>query len=373
MIPHGTDPFVVVRGDVLADALGRKQGVTAYTLKINSGQPKTLGEKVKFFFSNLARPISVVQNDLKDYDVIVPYLFLPVAPWSIWLIRFFARWQVSRVIQLIQPKFVINASYFSFSVTPSRYYRLIYDLVDDFDGSPREGWFDRSVRQFVGRELKSADEIWTISLGLMSKLKQVGYQTIRYVPNGTTVDKFRTVSDTKISALRRKLGVTNKTVIGYIGNHASWSGIDFVLDLARKVPKNWIFLVVGGGSEVDKHKATAPKNMKFIGPVLPSEVATYFRLTDIGILPFIRMPFTDNALPIKVIEYGAARKLLIAERLTELQRLRFPHVVFPKRRSVAAWLAALKTTRRTRWQAGWDQTIEAFDWNEIAKKIPLDY
>ena len=98
-------------------------------------------------------------------------------------------------------------------------------------------------------------------------------------------------------------------------------------------------------------------------PVSPDEAAAWFHATDIGVLPFEPCPFTHNALPLKVLEYGAARKTVLASPLKELQTLQLPHVrLLPLERQ--AWAQALldEAHSPTPWEPAWDAVIERYDW-----------
>ncbi len=90
----------------------------------------------------------------------------------------------------------------------------------------------------------------------------------------------------------------------------------------------------------------------------------FFTLADVGVLPFERSPFTDDALPLKIIEYGAARKPVVATPLSELQRLELPNVLFAER-NPEAWAERLETALELEWRFAWDSTFDRFRWDGI--------
>jgi glycosyltransferase involved in cell wall biosynthesis len=77
-----------------------------------------------------------------------------------------------------------------------------------------------------------------------------------------------------------------------------------------------------------------------IGPIPTDEIWDYFHAADLGLLPFILAPVTHHCLPLKVLEFGAAGKPVLATPLHELQRLALPHIRFAEY-DIDAWRRAL--------------------------------
>jgi hypothetical protein len=109
----------------------------------------------------------------------------------------------------------------------------------------------------------------------------------------------------------------------------------------------------------------------FTGPIPPEQIATCFQAVDIGVLPFQICPFTDNALPLKILEYGAARKRVLATPLKELKTLAFPHVSLLEP-DPALWSAALEQEAKapSPWNPGWDSVIAGYDWPLVLSNLP---
>jgi glycosyltransferase involved in cell wall biosynthesis len=62
------------------------------------------------------------------------------------------------------------------------------------------------------------------------------------------------------------------------------------------------------------------------GPVDPRGVADFFAATDVGLYPTEQGPYFDAACPLKILEYTAARKPVVATDLAELRNLGFPNL-----------------------------------------------
>ncbi|MEK7461252.1 MAG: glycosyltransferase [Patescibacteria group bacterium] len=374
-IPHGSDPNLNVRGRELAEALATRQDCEVFCIEYARNFSNRFIDKLWFLIANLLRTIEVSPLTKRFSLIRFPYLNLALTPRTLPLIRRFADSQIEQIIKKIRPTIIVNESHFAITVARSSNYQLIYDLVDDHLPGSIDGWFGQMVAKFTTKQLALADRIWTISHTLIDKLGFLGHHDVQYVPNGTQLETFRSqrsLRGDELKELRLKLNLENKYTIGYIGNHASWSGIDFVIKLAKAAPPDWHFLVIGGGTEVDAHQPNNFSNLQFLGAIPREKIAQYFLTVDVGILPFIKNSLTDSALPLKIIEYGAAHKVVVAEPLTELEYLQLPYVRFPKERTPEAWLETLQQVQNSNWQQIWNTSVAAYDWQTIAQHIKFD-
>lgn len=240
----------------------------------------------------------------------------------------------------------------------------IIDIVDL--PSPRE--MARWSRQ-AGR----AAGITTITGGLREELAGHGMEA-EVIGNGADFGRFRHASGEKI---RAELGLDGRFVIGYIGNHAEWSGLQFLLDVFTKLKGDMpeaVLLVVGPGSEVPGAKARAEREkmegVVFTGPVGASRVADYFKAIDLAVLPFELDPHAALSFPIKIVEYSAARKIVVASPLNVLKEIALPNVRLVDR-SVAPWVDAIKKARTMVWRDEWDSRAEEFDWRNLSARLAV--
>jgi glycosyltransferase involved in cell wall biosynthesis len=238
----------------------------------------------------------------------------------------------------------------------------IIDIVDL--PSPREmaRWSRQAVRA-VG--------ITTITGGLRGELAGYGMEA-EVIGNGADFDRFRSAHGEKI---RTEFGLKERFVIGYIGNHAEWSGLQFLLDVFKKLKVEMadaVLLVVGPGSEVPgartRTEAESIQDVVFTGPVDASHVAEYFKAIDVGVLPFTMDPHAALSFPIKVIEYSAARKVVVASPLNVLKEIGLPNVNLVDR-EVDRWVDALIGARARRWDDKWDAQVEQYDWRNLSARL----
>ncbi|TMB95063.1 MAG: glycosyltransferase family 4 protein [Chloroflexi bacterium] len=179
--------------------------------------------------------------------------------------------------------------------------------------------------------LCNSDMVLCTSGVLVDRVRSLGGRP-QYLPNG--VDAARIASG-RADIARRKLGLEGKTVVSLIGLTCSPTlfFIDAIAAAARAVP-NIVFVAVGGAGwlpheGLGRFEARCRKRgVPFIatGPLPHDAVADYYAATDVGLYPGDANPYFDAACPLKVLEYSAAGKPVVATDLAELRRLAFPNV-----------------------------------------------
>ncbi|HZI94013.1 MAG TPA: glycosyltransferase [Patescibacteria group bacterium] len=227
-----------------------------------------------------------------------------------------------------------------------RNYRVHFDLVDNFF----DGWSDtiigRSRKHFIREAMLRADTLSAISHCLCDRVEEfIGRRPI-YVPNGAAVEEIRAWPAERAAAVRARHGLAGRRVLAYIGNHiADFDGTEMLVEAflqAHKSKPDLALLLIGPGSDrVPRARGLGVADGVYVvGPVPTDEVWDYFHAADLGLLPFILAPVTHHCLPLKVLEFGAAGKPVLATPLHELQRLALPHIRFAQYDS-AAWCRAL--------------------------------
>jgi glycosyltransferase involved in cell wall biosynthesis len=161
---------------------------------------------------------------------------------------------------------------------------------------------------------------------LIDRLQKFGIQGV-YVPNGVSMGR---IALGQRDRTRAELGLEGKRVVSLIGLTSSPS-LFFVdaLALAAQQMANIVFLIVGGGDLLHPIMARCRQlNVPFVatGWVPNEEVANYFAATDLGLFAGDSNAYFHAMCPIKVLEYTAARRPVVATDLEELRRIAFPNV-----------------------------------------------
>jgi len=111
-----------------------------------------------------------------------------------------------------------------------------------------------------------------------------------------------------------------------------------------------------------------PEVVKLVGPVSPREVRAYFLATDLGVAPYEKSQARDHGMSLKVLEYSAARKMVVSTPLAEMETLHLPNVILAER-EVDAWVDAITLARNRRWDERWIKHFEVFEWRRIAAQL----
>lgn len=182
------------------------------------------------------------------------------------------------------------------------------------------------VRSLTFKKLAAKIESWIFknATGLVfisTRFKEVAEQAYGDIansvvsPNGADLDKF-IIDETSGVALRSKLGIEDKIVLGYVGAFVHWHGIDWFVDLAcqkLKETPELVLLLVGDGVAFEGIKnrvieAGVESQVILPGKVPHHEVSTFLSAMDLGILP----DSNDYGSPMKLFEFMAMGKGMIA-------------------------------------------------------------
>ncbi len=135
-------------------------------------------------------------------------------------------------------------------------------------------------------------------------------------PNAVNLDLFQITADQK--SLREKLQLPlEKPVALYSGHLFPFKGIDLVIACAEQMPQVTFVIVGGSAPDVQRYsEATAHiKNIKFTGFVANTLISHFLCAADILLLPNLSSTPLSNLTPIKLFEYCAAQRPIVASDL----------------------------------------------------------
>ncbi len=189
-------------------------------------------------------------------------------------------------------------------------------------------YFDLLQDQHEAWYLTHADAVLSSSLVLHERAGRFDIPSY-YIPNGVDVGLFRNADG---QTMRRELGVGDSPVVSLIGVTAS-PRLYFIeaIELAARDVPGLKGLIVGAGPMMPAVRARLrghEARFQIVGPVAFDRIPSFFAASDVGLYPGDALPHFDAALPIKVLEYSAAGKPVVAPPLDELKRLALPNVIF---------------------------------------------
>ncbi len=165
---------------------------------------------------------------------------------------------------------------------------------------------------------RRADAIVTVSPGLARRLENIGAPSRKLVviPNS--------VSPTRVRQNLRERSTRDVVVIGWVGHLMRWhlEALGFLIDVAPEVLRQAPqvrFLVIGGGPGIEGLETRVQfegltDRFRFEGIVAHEAVPERLAEVDIGVIPAV----FDYALPVKLVEYGAAGIPVVAPRSASL-------------------------------------------------------
>lgn len=175
----------------------------------------------------------------------------------------------------------------------------------------------------------NADQVITITSALRDELinRGVDRDKIVVVPNGVEASRF--ASRPKNADLAERLGLQDKTVIGYVGSILNYEGIGLLLDAAHMLKEereDLAFLFVGDGAELAEYRERVETEdlfdvVTFTGRVPHDEIEDYYSLIDICPFPRLPLPVCEMVSPLKPFEAMAMEKAVIASNVDALAEI----------------------------------------------------
>lgn len=191
---------------------------------------------------------------------------------------------------------------------------LVFDCLDDFAGfgSTRNREYDHLQKNLA----RKADVIWATSHKLYNLWHRHYPDKTYMVANGADVEDFASVVE-YAPAAERPLLQEKKAIVGYFGAISPWFDRKLLLRVAENLPEVQFVLVgpVYSGCE-EKY----PCNVSLLGIRPYKELPKLACQWDCCIVPFVINELTKATNPVKMYEYLAAGKPVVATRLPEVQK-----------------------------------------------------
>lgn len=149
---------------------------------------------------------------------------------------------------------------------------------------------------------------------------------IAVLPNAVDLKDFAAPSDT-VGTRQHYALPTQSPIALYVGSLQSWKGVSTFLAAAAKV-SNAVFAVAGGTDTERKAlaKAYPATNIRFLGAIPHAAVPALLKSADMLVLPNSKRAQVSERYtsPLKLFEYMAARRPIIASRLASIEEILAP-------------------------------------------------
>lgn len=194
--------------------------------------------------------------------------------------------------------------------------RVVYDKVDAWEACSWATWFDPSVERAL---VESSDDLVASAKLLQRGLASAG-RPVALVPNAVDRRLFDPESP-RACAVPADLERGERTLV-YAGSlWGDWFDWGIVAGTAAARPAWRIALV---GDPPTEPPPGLPDNVRFLGLKPQSDLPAYYAAADACLIPFTPGPVVDAVSPLKVFEYLAMKRPVVATPMPELTGL--PHV-----------------------------------------------
>ena len=183
---------------------------------------------------------------------------------------------------------------------------VVYYCIDDYAALPDVD--ARAVADMDAHLTSRADQVFVASSRMLHAKRHVKPSTV-LAPHGVDVALFREALDPRLSIAP---GARNlrRPVVGFFGLIEKWIDLELIAGLAERRP-HWTFLMIGRLA-VDPASLRALPNVVFVGPQPYRSLPSWAKAFDVAIIPYRLTRQVMNAAPLKLREYLATGKPIVA-------------------------------------------------------------
>jgi glycosyltransferase involved in cell wall biosynthesis len=265
--------------------------------------------------------------------------------------------ELARLVKQLRPEYLHAASDFSNAASANLVgkamgLKVIYEIRGFWEETFMAGFTERHRKNFelikkCGIELipdvyslrmqsearwaRESDYVLTLSATMQTRIESFGVpaQRISLVPNGVDTEEFLPL--TRDDTLVARLGLTREhVIIGYISSLSAYEGVGLLIEAVASLKRESAdvkiaLVIVGGGKELENlrrlAKETGLKDLIVIGQVPNSEVADYYSIIDIFVVPRLPYEVCHLVTPLKPYEAMAMSKALVMSDVRALSSL----------------------------------------------------
>lgn len=264
-------------------------------------------------FENRWRLINTLKGEIEVYNTppVLPvnwinqaWLFKLLAGFNAWLIK----GTIRRILKRINPEETVlinalNPVYGHLTNKSWKVARKVYYCYDEISGTP---WSNKWGPAYEAKYLEEVDEVITTSPKLC-ETKEVINPHCKMVPNGVNLDLFQ---DPPVEKTRHK-------VIGYVGAVDDRIDFDLAANLAKEMP-DYEFQFIGPVKSEAVKKWQMLNNIHCLGAKEQTELPALISEMDCCLIPFVKNELTASIYPLKINEYLAMGKPVVATSFSDL-------------------------------------------------------
>ncbi len=241
------------------------------------------------------------------HDDMVPFLAEAVVE-NVSLLR--SEFRINEAIVLVQFPCWMRAA---FELRKRFGWKTVYDCMDYHAGFAN---VSRMVLKDEQKLISGSDLIFASSHVLQEWILPRN-KHCRLLPNAGEFEHF----SRRIGSIPRTVVRLPHPIIGYYGAISHWFDARLVAAIARRRP-DWTFVLAGNTQGADLGRLKELENVVFLTEQDYAGLPALLEGFDVCIIPFRKCRLTDAANPVKLYEYCARGKPIVASDLEELRRYR---------------------------------------------------
>lgn len=192
---------------------------------------------------------------------------------------------------------------------------IIYDCVDDH--AAFTGLHSEKTLAAMEQELMAVADV------SFATAKQLQFDRINWsdnfhlIPNGAEYDHFAPAVE-PLSPQPQELINIEKPIIGFVGGISDWINIELIAKTAELLPEYQFVLI--GPIATDVTVLTDQPNINLLGSKDYKELPYYLSYFAVCLIPFRINKLTESVNPIKMYEYLAAGRAIVATPMPEVSQ-----------------------------------------------------
>jgi len=187
---------------------------------------------------------------------------------------------------------------------------VVYDCMDEHTGFGTHG---PTTERDEARLVAESDLVLATSAPIFERLRKTRPDVLR-LQNAADLSNFSRLPPRETSPLAR----LPRPVVGYYGAIAEWFDAQGIaLSAARR--RGASYVLIGRESGADLSALDGLPNVHRLGEVPYAGLPEHLAAFDVCTIPFRRTPLTEATNPVKLYEYLATGKPIVARRLPEIE------------------------------------------------------
>jgi len=272
------------------------------------------------FFPNILPTQRWINENMILYT---PPCLLPMAHSKSRLTNFFNQLFMLLLIKKIIKKYFHNEDFIIWTTVHSipLIFKNLQAKLKIFDCTDEISEFSHVNKKLVAQWekdlIKSCDIVFVTSETLLKNKKKLNKNTY-YIPNGVEFDVMNSINKTVYKCPNDIKGIDDPKVI-FIGNISEWIDLKIIYDAANKF-RNYNFIIIGPIKKNIKVRNYNAKNLFFLGKKKYDLIPSYIQHSQVCISTFKINELSKSINPLKVYEYMATGKPVIASFMPELSK-----------------------------------------------------